>query len=203
MRLPIAEPIYDIIRPLYDPALPKKSRAIEFAAEKLANKEAPWIAIEALYNALNNWVRQYGIEIQATMRHLQNSLKPLARLNNQTELLPAVFGDNTPKVIGYVKKAEGMKALAEARVEKERLDLLDVVALRDDVHGVITIVNDIFSMLYMDLVSDEEAIDRLLPTKDYLWEKNGSLRERLEQASEMLSKPQRHKINEIMVNLPK
>ncbi len=56
----VAEPIYGIIRPLYDPALPKKSYAVEFAAEKLETKEAPWIAVEALYNALNNWARQYG-----------------------------------------------------------------------------------------------------------------------------------------------
>ncbi len=70
----IAEPIYDIIKPLYDPSLPEKSRAVEFAQEKLEKKEAPWIAIEALYNSLNNWKRQYGSEIQASMKYLQNSL---------------------------------------------------------------------------------------------------------------------------------
>ena len=60
----ITEPIYGIIKPLYDPSLPEKSRAVEFAQEKLETKEAPWIAIEALYNSLNNWKRQYGSDIQ-------------------------------------------------------------------------------------------------------------------------------------------
>ena len=70
----VADPIYGIIRPLYDPTLPEKCRAVEFANEKLETKEAPWIVIEALYNSLNNWKRQYGVEIQASMKHLQNSL---------------------------------------------------------------------------------------------------------------------------------
>ncbi len=77
----IAKPIYDIIRPLYDPSLPEKCRAAEFANEKLEKKEAPWIAIDALYNALNNWKRQYGKEIQASMRYLQSSLSPIASLS--------------------------------------------------------------------------------------------------------------------------
>ena len=187
----IAEPIYGIIRPLYDPALPQKSYAVEFAAEKIAKKEAPWIAAEALYNALNNWKRQYGLDIQATMTYLQNSLKPIARLSNQSEVLPSVFGDNTVKVLDYAKKADGMKLIAEKRAEKDedKLDLQDVVGLKEDVEGFIAMSNDILSMLYKGMVSDEETIDRLLPTKDYLWEKNGSLRERLEQATEMLSNP--------------
>ena len=52
------------------------------------------------------------------------------------------------------------------------------------------------------LISDEEAIDRLLPTKDYLWEKNSTLRERLKKATETLANPSNYKINQIMENLP-
>ncbi len=200
-----AEPIYGIIRPLYDPSLPQKSKAVEFAAEKLEKKEAPWTAVEALYNALNNWKRQYGLDIQATMAYLQNSLKPIARLSSQSEVLPSVFGDNTAKVLGYAKRAEGMKLMAEKRVEKDRdkLDLQDVVALKEDVEGFIAMSNDILLMLYTGLVKDEETIERLLPTKDYLWEKNVSLHERLELATDMLSNPSKYKINEVMENLPK
>jgi hypothetical protein len=58
-------------------------------------------------------------------------------------------------------------------------------------------------MLYSGLVSDEEAIDRLLPTKDYLWEKNGSLRERLEAATAMMTDLSKYTVNEVMVGLPK
>ncbi len=198
----IAKPIYDIIRPLYDPSLPEKCRAAEFANEKLEKKEAPWIAIDALYNALNNWKRQYGKEIQASMKYLQSSLSPIANLSRQSEALPPVFGEQTPKVLGYTQKAETMKADAAKRAEKAELDLLDIVTLKDDIQGYIAMANDILSMLYAGMVSNEEAIDRLLPTKDYLWDKNSTLREQLKQATEILGNPSRYKINQIMEKLP-
>ena len=198
----VAEPIYAIIKPLYDPSLPDRSRAVEFAQDKMIKKEAPWIAIEALYNSLNNWKRQYGTEIKASMTYFRSSLTPIARLNSQSEDLVPVFGENTSKVLGYAQKAEAMKAAAEKRAEKVELDLLDVIALKDDVQGFINISNDILSMLYTGLISHEEAIDRLLPTKDYLWEKNSNLRERLKKVTETLAAPSNYKINQIMENLP-
>jgi hypothetical protein len=200
----VAEPIYAIIRPLYDPALPPKSFAVAFAAEKIEKKEAPWKAIEALYNALNNWKRQYGAEIQKSFLYLQNSLKPIAHLSGMSEMLPAVFGENTAKVLDYAKRADGMKALAEKRVEKseDKLDLQDVVELKTDIDAFVAMSNDVLSMLYSELVSHEDAIDRLLPTKDYLWEKNTSLKERLSLATGMLSDPAKYTINEILSNLP-
>ncbi len=198
----VADPIYAIIRPLYDPTLPEKCRAIEFATEKLQKKEAPWIAIEAMYNSLNNWKRQYGSEIQASMKYLRNSLTPIASLSSQSEVLPSVFGENTLKVLGYAQKAEEMKANAQTRAEKEELGILDVIAFKDDVQGFLSIANDILTMLYNGLISDEETIDRLLPTEDYMWEKNSTLRERLKIATETLGNPSSYKINQIMQSLP-
>ncbi len=199
----VVEPIYGIIKPLYDPSLPEKSRAVEFANEKLQKKEAPWIAIEALYNSLNNWKRQYSSEIQASMGYLRTSIIPIANLSCQSETLPSVFGENTDKVLKYAKEAESMKEVAEQRVEKEKVDILDLIALKDDVQGFISMSNDILSMLYTGLISDEEVIDRLLPTKDYLWEKNSTLCDRLKITTEILSSPSRYQINQIMENLPK
>ena len=57
-------------------------------------------------------------------------------------------------------------------------------------------------MLYTGLINDEDVIDRLLPTKDYLWEKNSTLRERLNKATETLANPSNYKINQVMENLP-
>jgi len=198
----IAEPVYDILRPLYDPSLPEKCRAAEFAKEKLEKKEAPWIAIEALYNALNNWKRQYGKEIQASIRYLHSSLSPIASLSRQSEALPLVFSEQTPKVLDYAQKAEAMKTDAEKRAEKVELDLLDVVTLKDDIQGLVDMANDVISMLYTGMVSKEETIDQLIPTKDYLWEKNDTLREQLKHAAEILGNPSNYKINQIMENLP-
>ena len=199
----VVDPIYSIIRSLYDPTLPQNCRSVEFANDKLQKKEAPWIAVEALYNSLNNWKRQYSLEIQTSMRYLRNSLEPIANLSLKSETLPSVFGDNTFKVVGYTKKAESMKDAAEKRAGKEKADMLDVVALKDDVQGFISMSSDILSMLYSGLVNDEEAIERLLPTKDYLWEKNSNLRDRLKKATEILANQSNYQINQIMENLPK
>ncbi len=46
--------------------------------------------------------------------------------------------------------------------------MLDVVALKNDVLEFLGIANDVLSMLYNDLISEEDSIERLLPTKDYL-----------------------------------
>jgi hypothetical protein len=198
----VVDPIYGIIRPLYDPTLPEKCRPVEFASQKLETKEAPWIALEALYTALNNWRRQYGAEIFSSMKYLRTSLLPIASLSSQAEVLPFVFGDNTPKVLDYAKNAEGMRVNAEKRLEKAEVDMMDVVALKNDVQAFLAISNDVLSMLYNGLISEEETIERLLPTKDYLWEKNGTLRERLKKATDILSNPSNYKINQIMENLP-
>jgi hypothetical protein len=42
----------------------------------------------------------------------------------------------------------------------------------------------------------------MMPTSDYLWEKNATINERMTEALTVLSKP-RSKVNEIMENLPK
>ena len=198
----IAEPIYGIIRPLYDPSLPEKSRAIEFTLQKLEQKESPWIAIEALYSSLNNWKRQYGADILDSMKYLKNSLTPIADLSSESEVLPPIFGENLPKVLDYAKKAESMKLTAEKKIEKDQLNIVDVIALKDDIQSFLGISKDVLSMLYAELISEEDSIERLLPTKDYLWEKNSTLRERLKKATETLSNPSNYKINQIMENLP-
>ena len=198
----VAEPIYGIIRPLYDPSLPEKSRAIEFTLQKLQQKEAPWIAIEALYSSLNNWKRQYGADILDSMKYLKNSLKPIADLSSESEVLPAIFGENLLKVRDYAKKAETMKLTAEKKIEKDQLNIVDVIALKDDIQSFLGISKDVLSMLYAELISEEDSIERLLPTKDYMWEKNSTLRERLKKATETLQNQSNYKINQIMENLP-
>jgi len=197
----LAEPIYAIIRSLYDPSLPEKSRAIEFTMQKLEQKESPWIAIEALYTSLNNWKRQYGADILYSMKYLKNSLKPIADLSSESDVLPPIFDENMPKVLDYAKKAESMELTVE-KADKDQLKIVDVIALKDDIQSFLGISKDVLSMLYAELISEENSIERLLPTTDYLWEINSTLRERLKKATETLSNPSSYKINQIMENLP-
>jgi hypothetical protein len=124
-------------------------------------------------------------------------------LSSESEVLPPVFGENLPRVLDYAKKAEGMKLLVSKKAEKEKLSIVDVVSLKDDLQTFLGIADDMLSMLYTELISEEDTIDRLLPTKDYLWETNSTLRERLKKVTETLANPSNYKINQIMENLPK
>ena len=198
----VAEPIYAFIRPLYDPSLPEKSRAIEFTKQKLETKEAPWIALDALYNALNNWSRQYGTEILSSMKYLANSIAPIANLSVEGAFLPSAFGNNAVKVLDYAKRAEGMKRIVMQTASKEKLQIGDIAALKGGIQDFLGIACDVLSMLYIKLVGEEDIIDHLLPTKDYLWETNSTLRERLKTATESLGAPLTYKINHIMEKLP-
>lgn len=198
----VAEPIYGIIRPLYDPSLPEKSQSVEFAKENLEKKQAPWTAIQALYIALNNWKRQYVSDIQLSLKYLRRSLDPIANLTFQSDVLASVFGDNTTKVLDYAKKAEAMKVLIDTQADKEDFDILNLIKFKDDVQSYLFIANDVLSMLYSSLSTDEKTIETLLPTKDYLWEKNITLRETLEKATSVLQDTSTYKINQTMENLP-
>jgi len=197
-----AEPIYGVIRPLYDPSLPEKSKAIETAKQKLEKNEPTWIAIEALYSSLNNWARQYGTDILGSVRYLKKSLRPIADLNNEGEALPRVFGDSMSKVLEYAKKVEAMTPVVEKMAEKDQLNLPEVIALKDDIQSFLSIAKDVISFLYAELIRGEDSIEHLLPTKDFLWETESTLRERLKKASETLSNPSKYMDDQVMENLP-
>ena len=75
------EPIYDTIRELFDPSLPENSKTIQFAKDRLENNGAPWIAVEALYNSIHNWNRQYSAEVSSSM----NTFAKIIRSNSESE----------------------------------------------------------------------------------------------------------------------
>jgi len=136
------------------------------------------------------------------MKYLKNSLTTIVDLSRETEVLPPIFGENLPKVLDYAKKAESMKSNAEKKIEKDQLNIIDVITLKDDIHSFLGISTDVLSMLYAAVINEEDSIKSLLPTKDYLWEKNSTLRERLKKATATLSNPSNYQINQIMENLP-
>ena len=95
-----------------------------------------------------------------------------------------------------------MKLALDKSSETDQLNILDVVTLKDDVESVLGMAEDLLSMLYGELISDDKAIERLLPTEDYPWEKNSNLDERLKKVTETLANPLSDKINQIMEHLP-
>ena len=194
----IALPIYSIIRPLYDPSLPEKNASIEFALQKLDQKEPPWIAIEALNNCLNNWIRQYGAEISKSIYYLKNSLTPIINLPAQSDSLAPIIGNKMPTILGDAKKA----ALIKDAAEKKKLDILSLITVHELLDAFIDISKDVFSILNESLNDQEKSIEEMLPTSDYLWEKNVTLKDRMAEAVALLSNPN-VKMNEVMANLPK
>jgi hypothetical protein len=190
-------PIYDITRALYDQSLPKQSQAIGFAKKKL-DDQAPFLAVQELYVALNNWRRQYGAEIAKSTEYLKSSLIPIINLSSQSDRLSPVLGDKTPLILGDAKKAQQIKAASE----KKPLNVLSLITIQDLLDGVLDLSKDVFTILDKALNDQEKSIEGMLPTSNYLWEKNATLNERMTEALTVLSSP-KSKVNDIMENLPK
>lgn len=193
------EQIYDIIRSLYDQSLPEESRAIAFAKEKLGENTVPWVAIDALFASLNNWRKQYGDEISKSLDYLQDSLTSIASLSAQGERLLPVLGNNASKMMEHARKADTIKT----SIEKKTPNVMNVTIIGDVLQSSLSIAKDVLSILYGELKSEEESIESLLPTKDYAWEKNLSLRERMTSAMKIIFDPSKDELNQVMETLPK
>jgi hypothetical protein len=195
----VAEQAYDVIRSFYDPALPEENHAVAFAKKKLDEKATPWIASDALFNAFNNWNKQYKAQISKSLAHLQNSLAAIANLSTQNGRLLQVLGDDFPKMMENAKKAENIKL----DIEKRALNIINVIAIKDVFQPSLSIARDVLSILYKKLKSKEKAIERLMPSEDFLWEKNDALLKRMASAMEVTSKSSKVKLSEVLENLPK
>jgi hypothetical protein len=190
-------PIYSITRTLYDPHLPKDSEAIAFAKKKLDEK-APWPALSELYVALNNWRKQYGEDIEKSAEYLKNSLQPIINLSASSDKLAPVLGDKMPQILSDAKKATFLKDASG----KKPLNVINLITIQDLLDTTIAISKDVFTTLNTALLQQQKDIEDMLPTSNYLWEKNATLNERMDQALEILNSPP-SRINEVMENLPR
>ncbi len=194
----VAEQIYAIIRSLYDPKLPEESLTITFVKKNLDEKTTPWISIEALFTSLNNWEKQYSAEISKSVEYLQKSLTSIVNLSNQSERL-LVLGDNLSKLMDYAKMAEEIKI----SIEKKPLNVMNVLIIGDVLQSSLSIARDVLSILYEELKSNEESIESLLFTKDYLWEKNVTLREQMTSEMNVIFNSSKYELKQVLEHLPK
>jgi hypothetical protein len=195
----IAEQIYELIRSFYDQDLPKESQSIAFARKRLDEKATPWTALNVLFASLNNWNRQYKVQIFKSVDHLQNSLASIADLSTKNERLLPVLGDNFPIIMENAKKAENIKIA----VEKKTFNVIDIMTIKEVFHSSLAIVRDVLSILYEKLKSEEKAIEILAPSKDFLWEKNDDLMKRMDFAMEAVSDSSEVKLSQVLESLPK
>lgn len=197
--LQVTEQIYDIIRSLYDPNLPEKNQSIIFAKQKIDEKAESWIAIEALYNALNNWRKLYSVKISKSVEHLRESLTIIENLSAKSEKLLSILGPEFPKLMENAKKAEEIKVA----IENNSLNIINVIVISDVLQSSLGIAKDVLSYLYEELQSKEKAIESLLPTEDYLWEKNNALSKQMASAMDTISNPSKYGLSQVLQNLPK
>lgn len=198
--IPPIELVYGIVRSLYDPNLPEQSRAIGFAKEKLAERTAPWVAIDALIVALNNWRRQYGTSISTSAKNLQESLHYIINLKNQSGiLLQTLKDDSYAKINVLLKEAESLKF----DVDKETLNAVEVAGIGSVFHPSLNIAKNMLVILNEELLSKEQTIESLLPKKNYPWEKNYTLKERMAIAVEAVTNSEKYGLKQTLENLPK
>jgi hypothetical protein len=193
----VVDPIYAVSRALYDQSLPLDSEAVAFAKKKL-DDNLPWLAVQELYVALNNWRKQYGDEIEKSTEYLKNSLSPIINLPSESDRLAPVLGDKMPTILGDSKKAKFLKEASEKKV----LTVLNLITIQELLDTTIELTKDVFTILNDALRQQEKDILEMMPTSDYLWEKNANLNERMTEALDVLSSP-KSKVNDVMENLPK
>ncbi len=195
----VAEQIYEVIRSYYDPDLPEESQSIAFAQKRLDEKATPWTALNVLFASLNNWNKQYKVQIFKSVDPLQKSLASIANLSTKNERLLSVFDDNFPIIMENAKKAENLKI----DVEKNTFNVINVLTIRDVFQSSLSIVRDILSILYEKLKSKEKAIEILAPSEDFLWEKNDDLMKRMASAMEITSNSSENTLSQVLESLPK
>jgi hypothetical protein len=154
------KPIYHSIRLLLDQGLPEKSVAIGYAEKTIQEKKTPWVAIEALYFALNNWRRQYGKETENIYRSL---LVPLSDVHRQ--ILINDYASLEPEVqVTLQKFLEGsvyFENFAKRCLDKINIEISELNVLESEILEFFTTFNLLLTILHDRLVSENSAIDQL------------------------------------------
>jgi len=194
----ITEQAYKTIRSLYDPKLPQENQAVIFAKKQLDEKVDPWIAATGLYAVLNNWKKQYGADIARSAKYIQNSISLIGGWATQKEKLQGILGADLPKLMVVSEKAENLSLI----VEKEAVAIGNVVAISNLLQSSLDIVKEALLILGAKLDEREQSIDSLLPTEDYVWEKNTALKDRMASATDAYMKPSEYGLKQALTDIP-
>jgi len=198
--IPMVEQIYGIVRSLYDPSLPEKSGAVSFAREKLGEKMSPWVAIDSLLVALNNWRRQYSADIVRSAELLQNSLAHVTSLKSEEDVLQTALGrDDYERIVNLIKAADGVNIAIQAN----SLNVTEVTVVGSVFQNALGIAKDVLTILNNEMQSKEKSIESMLPKRNYMWEENFTLKERMTSAVDVVSNPEKHGFKYTLENMPK
>ena len=135
-----------------------------------------------------------------SVKQLQESLAYVTRLKAEEDLLlPALEEGNSAKIEALVKSAEGV----EIGIEEKSVNATEITVIGNVFQTSLNIARDLLITLNEELLSKERAIESLLPKKNYLWEKNFTLKERMATAVEVVANPQKGELKQTLENLPK
>jgi hypothetical protein len=192
------ERIYTIIRSLFDPNLPQESPTVSFAKQKLDETNTPWIALDALFASFNNMEKQYGDEIVKSVEQLENSLNLIVNLSEQNQRL-TILASGSSELMDYAKKAQEI----QGKLRKKAPNVMKSMIIEEAFESSLNLAVHVLGVFYKELKRKEELIEELLPTKDYGWEKNTTLTERIASALEVITNPSNYTLNVVMENLHK
>ena len=140
-----------------------------------------------------------SVFVAGVQDNLQNALTAVVRLKSQNESLPPIFGDDFSKIADYTKEAENLKN----RIQKKGRRLMNLAVLIDSLQPFLKITRELLSVLSKKLDKIEASIEILLPTNNYLWEKNYTLSERIKHTMEIMSNGSISGLKQLMENLSK
>jgi hypothetical protein len=192
--------IYHSIRSLLDQDLPEKSAAVGYAEKTLLEQKTPWVAIEALYFALNNWRRQYGKETEKICRFL---LVPLSEVYRQIQINDYVSLEPEVQVTfqRFLGESEDFENLAKNYLDKTNIELIELSVLESKILEFFTTFNLILTILRERLVSENSVIDQLSVIKT--GEKNEKLLGTLDKARKNIETRSNCSINQNLAVLSK
>jgi hypothetical protein len=101
----------------------------------------------------------------------------------------------------HAKKAGDIKVDVEKKILND--NVVNVIIIRDALESLLNIAKDVLSILYEELQSKEKSIVSLLPTEDYLWDKNITLEKQMAPAMEIILNSSKYELYQVMENLPK
>jgi hypothetical protein len=107
--------------------------------------------------------------------------------------------DSYAKISALVQNAEGIKI----GIEEKSMNATEITIIGSVFETSLNMAKDLLTTLNDEMLKKEKAIESLLPKKNYLWEKNITLKERMASAVEMVSNPERYGLKQTLENLPK
>jgi len=188
--------IYEIIHSLFEPNLPGVSPILQISREE-ADKDDPWIIIDAIISSLKNWEKQYSAEIERSTQPIKDSVETIIELSKREYTLLPILGDR----FYMIKELAGELEVKDFSGDDADLKVLRVILIRDTILATVDVVARVIGILYDHLRDLEKTIDGLMPLEDYEWNKNLTLIDRMNTSLEIINDYGNREIADIISHL--